>query len=417
MCRLLAVSVSGYYAWRRRPISPREQSDTDLARLTGTIFTAHQGRYGVRRIHAELARAGRSVAYKRVQRLMVEADLRSVHPRPYRRTTIPGDPKAHLVDLVDRDVSPAWPNLTWVGDITYIPTWTGWAYLATVIDCHSRKIIGWAVADHMRTDLVITALDMAVKTRRPAPGVIFHSDRGSQYTSDRFRSFCTSNGGRSSVGKTGICSDNAVSESFFATLKKELVHLRPWPTLDRLRAALFDYIETYYNRRRLHSTLGYRTPHEYESAFDIESPRAAYSGVYEKGNAPVVAGGAAAVVVRSRARGFGEHRERPPAASPRCPSFGPSRSKPSHSRNRKKSLGSWSSASRMSYPIACGRPARTKTVPPAATGTRFVASSSPARSPDVVHRFSCARSTSRLKPRCTAASGAASMMIHASVFP
>lgn len=275
MCRLLRVSVSGFYAWRVRPASARAGSDTDLTRLIGTIFADHQGRYGVRRIHAELARAGRRVGYKRVQRLMGEAGLRSVHPRPYKRTTIPGAPKAGLVDLVARDVSPARPNLTWVGDITYIKTWTGWAYLATVIDAHSRKVIGWAIADHMRTDLIITALTMALQSRKPPPGVIFHSDRGSQYTSAQFRTFCEAHGVRPSVGKTGICYDNAVSESFFATLKKELVHLKPWPTLERLRTALFQYIETYYNRRRLHSTLGYRTPHEYDLAFDREGAEAA----------------------------------------------------------------------------------------------------------------------------------------------
>jgi len=275
MCRLLGVSVSGFYAWRARPTSARAEADTGLARLIATMFTDHQGRYGVRRIHAELARAGRHVGYKRVQRLMAEEGLRSVHPRPYRQTTIPGAPKPGLVDLVARNVSPSGPNLTWVGDITYIKTWTGWAYLATVIDAHSRKIIGWAIADHMQTDLIITALTMALSSRKPAPGVIFHSDRGSQYTSARFRRFCTSHGVRPSVGKTGICYDNAVSESFFATLKKELVHLRPWPTLQRLRTALFDYIETYYNRRRLHSTLDYHTPDEYDLAFDREAPKAA----------------------------------------------------------------------------------------------------------------------------------------------
>jgi len=275
MCPLLEVSVSGFYAWRSRPTSAHQVADAALTRLISAIFTAHQGRYGVRRVHAELVLTGHPVSYKRVQRLMAELGLRSVHPRPYKRTTLQGEPSEHLVDLVLRDVSPAGPNLTWVGDITYIKTWTGWAYLATVIDCHSRKIIGWSIADHMRTELIVDALDMAIRTRRPPPGVIFHSDRGSQYTSSTFRDFCTTNGVQPSVGKTGICYDNAVSESFFATIKKELVHLRPWPTLARLRTELFAYIESYYNRKRRHSTLDYLSPEQYELEFDRRAIQAA----------------------------------------------------------------------------------------------------------------------------------------------
>jgi len=275
MCRMLDVSVSGYYGWRARPASARSRSDVTLRRRIKVIFAAHRGRYGVRRIHAELARTGVRVGYKRVHRLMGELGLRSVHPRPYQRTTLPSPRDGHLVDLVNRRVRPPGPDLTWVGDITYLRTWTGWAYLATVIDCHSRKIVGWAVADHMRTELVTSALAMAISRRRPAPGVIFHSDRGSQYTSAEFRAFCAARSVRPSVGATGICYDNAVSESFFATLKKELVHLHPWPSLTRVRTAVFDYIETYYNRKRIHSTLGYLTPEEYELAFDKEVPKAA----------------------------------------------------------------------------------------------------------------------------------------------
>jgi len=275
MCRLLEVSCSGFYAWRSRPASARQTSDLALGRLITTLFAEHKGRYGVRRIHAELIMTGHHVGYKRVQRLMKQLGLQSVHPRPYKRTTLASAPADHLVDLVLRDVHPPGPNQTWVGDITYIRTWTGWAYLATVIDCHSRTVVGWAVADHMRTELIVDALDMAIKNRHPAPGVIFHSDRGSQYTSEQFRSFCASNNVRPSVGKTGICYDNAVAESFFATIKKELVHLRPWPTLARLSSALFTYIETYYNRKRRHSTLAYLTPLEFELKFDKETSKAA----------------------------------------------------------------------------------------------------------------------------------------------
>ncbi len=275
MCAQLDVSVAGYHAWAGRGPSQRALADEALGEVIVALFDHHQGRYGVRRIHAELGRTGRAVGYKRVQRLMKERGLESVHPRPYKQTTLRGEPAAHLVDLVLRDVHPSAPDLTWVGDITYVKTWQGWAYLATVIDTYSRKLIGWAIAEHMRTELIVEALDMAITRRRPAPGVIFHSDRGSQYTSAQFRDHCRNNGIRPSVGKTGICYDNAVSESFFATIKKELIHLTPWPTLARLKTAVFSYIETYYNRQRIHSTLDYLTPEEYELAFDREALKAA----------------------------------------------------------------------------------------------------------------------------------------------
>ena len=165
-----------------------------------------------------------------------------------------------------RDWSPAGQDIAWVGDVTYIKTWQGWAYVATVIDCFSRRVVGFAIADHMRTGLIIEALRMAVLHRNPPSGVIFHSDRGAQYTSYEFRGFCRENGVRPSVGRTGICYDNAVAESFFATLKKELVHLHPWPTLAHLRVAVFEYIESYYNRQRRHSIIGYSTPVEYEQS-------------------------------------------------------------------------------------------------------------------------------------------------------
>ena len=195
---------------------------------------------------------------------MRAAGLRGVHPRPYKRTTLPDRFDPALADLLGRDWSPPAPDVAWVGDVTYIKTWSGWAFLATVIDCFSRKVVGFAIADHMRTDLIVDALAMAITHRSPPPGVIFHSDRGSQYTSQEFRDFCRNNGVRPSVGRTGICFDNAVAESFFATIKKELIHVRPWPTIDKLRTAVFEYIESYYNRRRRHSTIGYDTPIEYE---------------------------------------------------------------------------------------------------------------------------------------------------------
>jgi putative transposase len=267
MCRLLDVSSQGFYQWRNRPPSARALADAELTERIKKIHAAHGGRVGVRRVRDELARAGVACAHKRTHRLMRGAGLRGVHPRPYKRTTLPDRFDPALADLLGRNWSPPAPDVAWVGDVTYIKTWQGWAYLATVIDCYSRRVVGFAIADHMRTGLIIDALRMAITHRNPPPGVIFHSDRGAQYTSDEFRTFCRNNGVRPSVGRTGICYDNAVAESFFATLKKELIHLRPWPTLVHLRTAVFEYVESYYNRRRRHSTIGYDTPIEYEQTY------------------------------------------------------------------------------------------------------------------------------------------------------
>lgn len=196
---------------------------------------------------------------------MQAAGLQGRHPKAWRRATVPGENPVAAPDLIGRAFHAEQANEKWCGDITYIKTWDGWAFLATVIDLHSRRVVGWAVADHMRTELVTQALQMALTHRRPAKGVIFHSDRGSQYTSSEFAVFCKRNGVRRSLGRTGICYDNAVAESFFATVKKELVHTRPWVNLSTLRKHLFSWIEEYYNRQRRHSTLGYLTPVEWEN--------------------------------------------------------------------------------------------------------------------------------------------------------
>ena len=270
ICKHLKVSPSGYYAWVRRAPSAHSRRDAELSTKIKKIFDLHKRRYGVRRIFIELTLVEQvKVSYKRVARLMKEMGLASVHPRPRRITTVPDltlvGPTA---DLLRRHVNPAAPDTKYVGDITYINTAKGWAYLATVIDCASRMVVGFATADHMRTSLVHDALQMALVRRRPAAGVIFHSDRGAQYTSKDFRKFCTSNGVRPSVGATGSCFDNAVAESFFATIKKELIHLRSWDSVTTVKTAIFDYIERYYNRRRRHSTLNYLTPAEYNAKFD-----------------------------------------------------------------------------------------------------------------------------------------------------
>ncbi len=275
MCRMLSVSRQGFYQWRDRPPPRRVLDDAALTERIRKIHTAHGRRVGVRRVRDELARAGVACSHKRTHRLMRTAGLRGVHPKPYKRTTMPDRFDPALADLLHRDWAPPAPDVAWVGDVTYIKTWSGWAFLATVIDCFSRKVVGFAVADHMRTDLIIDALAMAITHRKPLPGVIFHSDRGSQYTSEEFRSFCRDNGVLPSVGRTGICFDNAVAESFFATIKKELIHVRPWPTIDKLRTAVFQYIESYYNRRRRHSTIGYDTPIEYEYKHALTRLRAA----------------------------------------------------------------------------------------------------------------------------------------------
>jgi putative transposase len=192
------------------------------------------------------------------------ADLQGRHPKAWKRTTTGARDPVAAPDLVARKPTAEHPDEKWCGDITYVKTWDGWAYLATVIDLHSRKIVGWAVADHMRTDLVTAALDMAVTTRNPPPGVIFHSDRGAQYTSRAFDEYCRHNNIRRSLGRTGTCYDNAVSESFFATYKKELVHTRPWPTVTDLVDHTHDWIQNYYNSIRRHPALNYLTPQEYE---------------------------------------------------------------------------------------------------------------------------------------------------------
>jgi transposase InsO family protein len=267
MCAQLGVSRSGFYAWRGRGPSERANTDAGLLVVIKAAFERLRGNPGVRRMHAELTTLGYQLSRKRVWRLMRAAGLQGRHPRAWKRTTLPGDRPVPAPDLLGRDFTAEQPNSRWCGDVTYIKTWDGWAYLATVIDLHSRAVVGWAIADHMRTDLVTDALDMALTHRQPDPGVIFHSDRGTQYTSSTFAAYCRRNNIRRSLGRTGICYDNAVAESFFASYKKELIHTRPWPDIKHLKKATFDWIETYYNRQRRHSTLGYLTPQEYELGY------------------------------------------------------------------------------------------------------------------------------------------------------
>jgi transposase InsO family protein len=267
MCAQLGVSRSGYYAWRAAGPSQREKDDSALIAVMRKVHERARGNPGVRRMRAGLAALGHLVSHKRVHRLMQAAGLRGRHPKAWKRTTIGGDKPVPAPDLIGRDFTAALPGTRWCGDVTYIRTRDGWAYMATVTGLHSRAVVGWAVAGHMRTSLVTAALDMALAARKPAAGVIFHSDRGCQYTSSVFDSYCKENDIRRSLGRTGICYDNAVSESFFATYKKELIHTRPWPTLAALEKETRDWITSYYNTIRRHSTLGYLTPMEYELGY------------------------------------------------------------------------------------------------------------------------------------------------------
>lgn len=267
MCRELGVSRSGYYNWRTAKPSQRSKDDATLIAIMKKIYAEARGNPGVRRMRAGLAAVGHSLSHKRVWRLMKAADLRGRHPKAWKRTTIGGDKPVPAPDLIGRAFFADQPNEKWCGDITYVKTWDGWAYVATVIDLHSRKLVGWAIADHMRTELVTAALDMAIARRNPPAGLIFHSDRGAQYTSSDFAKYCKKHNIRRSLGRTGICYDNAVSESTFATYKKELIHTRPWPTIADLKRETDDWIENYFNTRRRHSTLGYLTPTEFELGY------------------------------------------------------------------------------------------------------------------------------------------------------
>lgn len=268
-CELLEVSRAAYYDQRKHVPSRRALDDAGLTERITAIHADSKKTYGAPRIHAQVRREGICCAKKRVARLMVRAGLTGRCPRRWRKTTIAD---ARAVDLIKRVFGPDTRlDTRWCGDVTYIRAWEGWAYLATVIDLASRRVVGWALADHMRTELVADALRMACIQRRPPAGVIFHSDRGCQYTSGDFAALAAELGVALSIGRKGQCWDNAVSESWFATFKGELIDTRPWPTIAGLRPAVFEYIEGWYNTRRLHSSLGYRSPAEYEATIHQES--------------------------------------------------------------------------------------------------------------------------------------------------
>lgn len=262
MFRWLGVSKSGYYEWLGRlPSAAARRRELLKVKIT-TLFDSFGGTYGYRRIHAELLRAGERVGDELVRRLMRDLGLVPVQPRPYRVTTVHGDDEPTTPDLVRREFTAERPGVKLVGDITFIPTWQGWLYLATVIDCFNKEVIGYAMADHMRTELVTDALEMATRNHLLEPDCIMHSDRGTQYTSAEYLAKLDELGLRHSLGRTGVCWDNALAESFFASLKNERVHQMVYPTRTKAKEDIARYIELHYNRRRIHSALGYRTPHE-----------------------------------------------------------------------------------------------------------------------------------------------------------
>src|SRR5436190_5505087 len=265
MCRVLKVSRTGFYNWERRAPSDRALQDAWLTEKVKHLHEQSRGVYGTPRIHAELRlEHDIRVGKKRVARLMKAAGISGVRPRKRWRTTIriPGITPAS--DLVERQFSPDRPNVLWVADITYLRTGEGWLYLAAVQDAYSRQIVGWSMATHMRASLVVDALKMALSRRRPGPGLIHHSDQGGQYVSLAFGRAARDAGIAVSMGSRGDVYDNAVAETFFATLKKELVNRRSWPSRLELQSAVFEYIEAFYNRQRRHSTLGMLSPNTYE---------------------------------------------------------------------------------------------------------------------------------------------------------
>jgi transposase InsO family protein len=271
-CELLEVSRAAYYTDLAGVPSARQVADEQLIEHIRQAHETSKGRYGAPRIHAQLRRQGRRHGRKRVARLMRAAGLHGRTPRRFKRTTIPDPAATARADLVRRDfaVNAAAVNTRWCGDITYIPTWEGWLYLATVIDIASRRVVGFALAEHLRTGLVADALTNAVAARDPAPGVIFHADRGCQYTSGDYATLAGDLEVTLSTGRTGQCWDNALAESFFASLKGECLDQQPWPTRAAARRATVEYIG-WYNGTRLHSALGYQTPNEFEATPDREA--------------------------------------------------------------------------------------------------------------------------------------------------
>jgi transposase InsO family protein len=275
MCRVLAVSSSGFYAWCKRPESERAQRNRALTVVIADVHRQSRGTYGSPRVHAELQALGFEAGRHRIAQLMHAAGLEGVRPRRYVATTDSKHLEPVAKNLLKREFEVEAPNRVWATDMTYVRTWEGWLYLAVVIDLFSRKVVGWSTAEHLRTELALDALGMALRQRSPGSDLMHHSDRGAQYASDAYRRVLAAEGITCSMSRKGNCWDNAVVESFFATLKVEMLDRQRWSTRDAAAAAIDEYIHAFYNHDRRHSYLGYLTPGEFEQRYESERRRAA----------------------------------------------------------------------------------------------------------------------------------------------
>jgi putative transposase len=267
MCRVLRISRSGYYGWKNRPVSRRQQRHEALLSKIRIAHQENRELYGSPRVHRALRIEGETVSRNTVAKLMREANIRAKQRRRFvPRTTDSSHQKPVAGNILARDFTASKPNRKWAADITYVPTDQGWLYVAAILDVYSRKIIGWSMADHMESELVIAALRMALHHRRPGKGLLHHSDRGVQYASDDYMYLLQSHNIQMSMSGKGDCWDNAMMESFWATLKTELIHLKSYTTFSEARQSIFEYIEVFYNRKRLHSSLGYVSPESFEAA-------------------------------------------------------------------------------------------------------------------------------------------------------
>jgi transposase InsO family protein len=267
MCRLFGVTRGGYYAYAQRPPSPRVRAEVELCEAVRAVFKESEDRYGSPRVLEELKRQGFAVSKRRVERAMRGMGLTPPRRRRRRRTTVQNVLHPVAPNELARDFAATRPDERWVTDITYVWTDDGWVYVAVILDLFSRAVVGWAMDATLATSLPLAALNAAIRRRRPDAGLLHHSDRGCQYTSQKYRSALDELGIRVSMSRRGNCWDNAVAESFFATLKNELIYRRTWTSRLELREALFEYIEVFYNRRRLHSALNYKTPAEVEEVY------------------------------------------------------------------------------------------------------------------------------------------------------
>ena len=264
LCRVLAVTPSGYYAWMHRLPSQRERDNDRLQVHIRAIHAASRGTYGSPRVHEQLPHEGCAVGRERVARLLRDMGLVGLPARRFRHTTDSTHGRPVAPNVLARHFEADQPNQRWTTDITFIWTWEGWLYLAVVLALYARRVVGWAVQPHLRTELALEALQLALGRRVPAPGLVHHSDRGCQYAAEAYQRVLREHGIVCSMSRTGDCWDNAVTESFFATLKTELIHRQPWPTRRAATDAVADYIEGFYNPYRLHSSLGYLSPNEFE---------------------------------------------------------------------------------------------------------------------------------------------------------